>query len=198
MMIRISDKQRASLVGVFILAAYSMLTYSITKNIALGFITDIVSGLAVIGIPILMFPIFNISDNKRMNYAYLASRFIEGLLMIIGGIIIIFPSLEGYREIIYKDIHIYFFISGALFFYILFYRTQVIPRFVSVWGILATLMLFIVTIINLFGFDLPILQVLLLPIILNELFLAVWLITKGFNFDSIKKINERTTQAHTP
>ena len=197
-MIRISDKQRASLVGVFILAAYSMLTYSITKNIALGFITDIVSGLAVIGIPILMFPIFNISDNKRMNYAYLASRFIEGLLMIIGGIIIIFPSLEGYREIIYKDIHIYFFISGALFFYILFYRTQVIPRFVSVWGILATLMLFIVTIINLFGFDLPILQVLLLPIILNELFLAVWLITKGFNFDSIKKINERTTQAHTP
>lgn len=45
----ISNKQRASLVGVLILAAYSMLTYPITKNIPLGVISDIVSGLAVIG-----------------------------------------------------------------------------------------------------------------------------------------------------
>ena len=186
-MISISNRRRASLVGVLILAAYSMLTYSITKNITFGVITDIASGLAVIGIPLLMFPIFNADENKRMNYAYLVSRFIEGILMIIGGIIILNPSLESYREIIYRDIHIYFFISGALFFYILFYRTQVIPKFISVWGILATLMLFIVTIIKLFGFDLPILQVLLIPIILNELFLAVWLMIKGFNFESTKK-----------
>ena len=61
-MIVISNKQRASLVGIFILVAYSMLTYSVTKNIAWGFITDILSGLAVIGIPILMFPIFNINE----------------------------------------------------------------------------------------------------------------------------------------
>jgi Domain of unknown function (DUF4386) len=180
-MILISNKQRASLVGIFILVAYSMLTYSITKNIALGFITDIVSGLAVIGIPILMFPIFNINDNKRINYAYLASRLIEGILMIIGGIIILFPSLESYRELIYNDIHIYFFISGALFFYILFYRTQVIPKFISIWGIIATLILLIITIIKLFGLYLPIFQILLLPIILNEIFLAVWLMIKGVN-----------------
>ncbi|MCK4922893.1 MAG: DUF4386 domain-containing protein [Bacteroidales bacterium] len=186
-MISISNKQRASIVGVLILVAYSMLTYSITKNITVGVITDIISGLAVIGIPILLFPIFNSDENKRLNYAYLASRFIEGILMVIGGIFILNPSLESYREIIYSDIHIYFFISGALFFYILFYRTQVIPKFISVWGIIATLMLFTITIIKLFGFDLPILQVLLLPMILNELFLAVWLMIKGFNFETIKK-----------
>ena len=180
-MIVISNKQRASLVGILILVAYSMLMYSFTKNIALGFITDIVSGLAVIGIPVLMFPIFNINDNKRINYAYLTSRLIEGVLMIIGGIIILFPSLESYRELIYNDIHIYFFISGAIFFYILFYRTQVIPKFISIWGIIATLILLIITIIKLFGFDLPIFQILLLPIILNELFLAVWLMIKGVN-----------------
>lgn len=156
MMISISNKQRASLVGVLILAAYSMLTYSITKNITFGVITDIASGLAVIGIPLLMFPIFNADENKRMNYAYLVSRFIEGILMIIGGIIILNPSLESYREIIYRDIHIYFFISGALFFYILLYRTQVIRRFISVWGIIATIILSIVTIIKLFGVNLSI------------------------------------------
>ena len=134
-----------------------------------------------------MLPIFSTYENKRINYAYLVSRFIEGILMIVGGIFILNPSLEIYREIIYRDIQIYFFISGALFFYILLYRTQVISKFISVWGIIATLILFTVTIIKLFGFDLPIFQVLLLPIILNELFLSVWLMIKGFNFETIDK-----------
>ena len=187
MTINISNRQRASFAGVLIIVAYSMLTYTITENITLGVITDIISGFAVIGIPLLMFPIFNADENKKINYAYLVSRFIEGILMIIGGIIILNPSLERYRDIIYQNIHIYFFIVGALFFYILFYRTQVIPRFISVWGILATIILFIVTIIKLFGFNLSILNVLLIPMILNELFLAVWLIIKGFNFETIDK-----------
>ncbi len=144
------------------------------------------SGLAVIGIPLLMFPIFNSDENKKLNYAYLASRIIEGILMIIGGIIILNPSLESYREMMYSDVHIYFFIAGALFFYMLLYRTQVVPKFISVWGIIATLILFIITVLKLFGIDLPIFQVLLMPIILNELFLAIWLMVKGFNHQSIK------------
>jgi len=181
MMIRILNRQRASLVGVLILVAYSMLAYSITNNKTLGVITDIISGLAVIAIPLLMFPIFNINKNKRLNYAYLVSRFIEGILMIIGGIFILNPSLESCREIIYSDIQIYFFIVGALFFYILFYRTQVIPKFISVWGILATLILLIVTIIKLFGISSSLLNALVLPMILNELFLAFWLMIKGLN-----------------
>lgn len=183
----ISNKQRGSLVGVLILVAYSMLSYSITKNIPIGVITDIVSGLAVIGIPLLMFPIFNAEENKKLNYAFLVSRIIEGILMIIGGIIILNPSLEKYREVIYRDVHIYFFISGALFFYILFYRTQVIPRFIPIWGILAIIILFVITIIKLFRVNSAILNALLLPMILNELFLAFWLIIKGFDFKTIDK-----------
>ena len=181
-MISISNKQRAVLVGFLILLAYSMLTYTITNNKILGVITDIISGLAVISIPLLMLPIFNTNEHKRINYAYLIARFIEGVLMIIGGVFILNPTLESYREIIYSDIQIYFFIGGAIFFYILLYRTQVIPKFISVWGILATIILFIVTIIKLLGIDLMGLNALVLPMILNELFLAFWLIIKGFGF----------------
>ncbi len=179
-MITISNNQRAVIVGLLILVAYSMLTYSITKNILIGVITDIMSGLSVIGIPLLMFPIFNSKDNKQLNYTYLVSRLIEGILMIIGGIFILNPTLVSYREIIYRDIQIYFFISGAIFFYILFYRSQIIPKFISIWGIIATLILLSITIIKLFGLDLPLFQVLLLPIVLNEIFLAIWLMIKGF------------------
>lgn len=185
--INISNRQRAAFVGILILVAYSMLTYTITNNITLGVITDIISGLAVIGIPVLMFPIFNTTGNEGMNYAYLTSRFIEGILMIIGGIFILNPSTESYRDSIYQNIQIYFFILGAMFFYVLFYRTQVIPKFISVWGILATIILFAVTIIKLFGGNLTILNALLLPMILNELFLAFWLIIKGFNFEIFDK-----------
>ncbi len=187
MMISITNRRRASLAGILIIVAYSMLAYTITKNITLGVITDVISGFAVIGIALLMFPIFNAGNNKRMNYAYFLSKFIEGILMIIGGIIILNPALESYREIIYKDIHIYFFITGALFFYILLYQTRIIPRFISIWGIVATIILFIVTMTRLLGFNLSVLDLLLIPMILNELFLAVWLIIKGFNFETIDK-----------
>ena len=185
MMNRILSKQRASIIGVLILVAYSMLTYSITKNTTLGFITDMGSGLAVIGISLLLFPVFKTDENRKLNYAYLVCRVIEGILMIIGGIILLNPSLEPYRQVIYSDIQIYFFIFGALFFYILLYRTLIIPKFISVWGIIATLTLFILTIIKLFGIEFEILNALVIPIVLNELFLAIWLIIKGFNFEII-------------
>jgi len=184
-MIAISNRQRASLVGILILLAYSMLTYTITKNATLGVITDIISGLAVICIPLLMFSIFNTNNNKIVNYLYLISRFIEGILMIIGAIFILNPSLESYREFIYSDIHIYFFIIGALLFYILLYRTQVVPRFISIWGVIATVVLFIVTMVKLVGVNIEVLNLLVIPIVLNEIFLAIWLIVKGFNSEKL-------------
>jgi hypothetical protein len=177
---KISNRHRALFAGILILAAYSMLTYTITKNIISGFITDVLSGLSVIGIPVLLFPIFHFDKNKAINYAYLISRLIEGILMILGGIFLLNPSGQSFREMIYNNIHIYFFISGALFFYLLSYRTQVIPRFISIWGIVATILLLVITIIKLSGLTLPILDGFLAPMILNELFLAFWLIFKGF------------------
>jgi len=181
MNLNISNKQRAILVGIFMIAAYGMLTYSAAKNIVIGVITDFVSGFAVIVIPFILFPLFNVGKNKILNKAYIISRFFEGLLILIGGVLILFPSFEKYRELIYSDIQIYFFIAGALFFYILFYRTRLIPIFISIWGFVATLLLLAVTILKLFGIDSEVLQVLFLPIALNELFLALWLIVKGFN-----------------
>ena len=180
-MTTISNKQRSIATGILIIAAYSMLTYSATGNVPLGVITDIISGLAVIGIPLLLFPYFNTDRIKKLNFTYLVSRIIEGLLMVMGGLFILNPALEGYRNFLYLHFHIYFFIAGALFFYVLLYQTQIIPSFISIWGILATVLLLIVSIIKLFGVDLPILNVFLAPIITNELFLAVWFMVKGLS-----------------
>lgn len=176
----LSYRTRATTVGILILLAYSMLTYSFTNNKVLGVITDIISGVAVIGIPVLMHPIFN-SKSKALNYAYIVSRSFEGIFMIMGGVFILVPSLEPYREHIYNDIHIYFFISGALLLYLLLYRTRVVPVYLSIVGIVATVILFSATIIQHCGCDSLALQLLLLPTILTELVLAFWLIIKGFD-----------------
>ena len=48
-------------------------------------VADIISGLSVIGIAVLMFPLFRGSD-RPLPPAYLVLKFIEGVLMIVAGI----------------------------------------------------------------------------------------------------------------
>lgn len=176
-----SNRTIAIIVGILILVAYSMLTYDISKNIELGAIADILSGLAVILISLLMYPLFKKENKQIINILYVTLRCIEGLLMIITGIFLLAPTFIHYRPFIYQYIHIYFFIFGALFFYFLLYTSEMLPKFISIWGTVATIILFMVTIIKLFGIENQVLNISLAPMILNELFLAFWLITKGFN-----------------
>jgi hypothetical protein len=77
------------------------------------------------------------------------------------------------------------FCLGALMYYVVFYRTRLIPRWLSIWGLIAIVMLFSAVLITLFdGVPYRVsgnLVVLALPIALQEMVLAVWLIVKGFN-----------------
>ncbi len=76
-----------------------------------------------------------------------------------------------------------FFCLGALVLYAAMFRQRVVPRFISVWGFVAALFILVS---NVAGFILPnglgesLPLMLGLPIILNELFLGVWLTIKGF------------------
>jgi hypothetical protein len=73
------------------------------------------------------------------------------------------------------------FILGAIALYALLYRSRLVPRFIAVWGLAAVASL---TAGNVLapelggGFEPAML--LYLPIVANEVFLAVWLIVKGF------------------
>jgi hypothetical protein len=74
------------------------------------------------------------------------------------------------------------FISGAMLYNIGFYKTRLIPRWLSVWGILALAMHLIQAILSLFGLESfsPLSIVLNVPIAVQEMVLAVWLIIFGF------------------
>jgi hypothetical protein len=72
---------------------------------------------------------------------------------------------------------------GALFYYWIFFRSRLIPRWLSVWGLIAIIMHLAMAVSVLFGLspDSGTANALNLPIFLNELVLGVWLIAKGFD-----------------
>jgi len=78
---------------------------------------------------------------------------------------------------------IIFTLSALMLNYIL-YRSELVPRFISIWGLLGAARLLVGGLLNLFG-SLPDRSIpgtlVFLPIALQEMIFAVWLIAKGFN-----------------
>jgi len=73
------------------------------------------------------------------------------------------------------------FSVGAFMYYSLLYRSQLVPRWLSGWGILAIILTLVACLFALFGHH-PVTDyvLLVLPIAVQEIVLAVWLIAKGF------------------
>ena len=70
------------------------------------------------------------------------------------------------------------FSIGALLIYYLFYKTKLIPAWLSLWGLIGAILYLAYPILFMFSFDIGILQI---PLAVQEMVLAIWLIFKGFN-----------------
>ncbi len=78
------------------------------------------------------------------------------------------------------------FSLGALLFYYSVFELELLPRFISVWGLIAAILVFINNLwsqfaVNPMGLGL----IFVLPTIMNEIFLGIWRIVKGFNPSAI-------------
>ena len=77
------------------------------------------------------------------------------------------------------------FCLGAAMYYYVLYRTRLIPRWLSAWGLAGLALVFSMALLIAFG-ERPsgpsgLLALLAVPIALQEMVFAVWLIVKGFN-----------------
>ena len=80
------------------------------------------------------------------------------------------------------------FSIGALLYYIIFFQTRLVPRWLSGWGLVAIIFTMASSLLVMYGLIGPFSTeqlVLNLPILPQELVLAVWLIFKGFNPSAI-------------
>ena len=179
-----THRKTALIVGILMLVAYSVIGSGNPEAKLLGMLLEVISGLAVIAIAVLMFQVFKQFNNK-MSFWYIVLRSLEGGLLVVTGVL--FLSHNTLLLEIYAGIHAahgYIFAIAALIFYYLLYQSKLIPRWISVWGFIAAILLILVNLLEVTGI-ISGLIILALPIILNELVLAIWLIVKGFNPSAI-------------
>lgn len=186
-MVDLPIKTRARFVGVFILIAYGVLVSAITESKIMVMFADVISGVAVIGIAVLMYPIFRETNIQVSNW-YRVLKYAEGISMIIGGLLFLNPSLEYIKGIIYDDFHIYVFIISAFMFYFLLFKSELVPRYISIWGALGIFALLVSTLLQFVGIHYAMLDYFLVLIITNEVFLAFWLMIKGFNESIVSQL----------
>lgn len=186
---------------------YLALAYPNAIQLGIGMLLESLNGIAVIGIAVMLYPILK-RYNEGIALAYLGFRGVEALLSILGStkaIALVDLSheyieagspagsyFETFGALVLADRHWHmemltlFFILGAFIFYYILYRTEILPRYISIWGLLAVVLITALNVILYLGFN-PglILIVFALPIIANEIFIAIWLIVRGVNTSTI-------------
>jgi hypothetical protein len=85
---------------------------------------------------------------------------------------------------------------GALMYYVILYKSNLIPRWLSGWGVLGIVMGLTATVLGSFTHDFGMNSVntyLNVPIGLQEMVFAVWLIVKGFNPSVVVSLSAKTS-----
>ena len=80
------------------------------------------------------------------------------------------------------------FSIGAIIIYYVFYKTKLIPTWLSLWGLIGAILYLASPILIMFDFDFEFLKYLLA---VQEMVMAVWLIVKGFNSSAIAALSAK-------
>ncbi len=85
-----------------------------------------------------------------------------------------------------------FFLVGAACLYLSFYRTRLIPRWLTVWGFIGVVCSLASALLNFFQMDTGYGLYLEMVIAPQEMVMAIWLIVKGFNQSAIAALSAKT------
>jgi len=184
-LIKISENKNLVVVGAFSLlimafacAGIAIGLYPILKkhneSLALGavgfrIIENVFQIVAALGLLLLL-----IISQEYVKADALAASAFQTVGATLLGVKILAPMLAGIG-----------FCLGALMYYYVFYQSKLIPRWLSGWGIVAILLhltsVFLTMFLQIDPFSGSPIALLSLPIFIQELTLAAWLIVKGFN-----------------
>jgi hypothetical protein len=175
-------------------------------QVAAGSLLILVMGVALAMVPVLMFPILK-RQNEALALGYVVFRgalefasyvgaALCWLLLVVaaqhadaGGAAVshdLASILYGAQAPIGAMGSIVFAI-GALMFSYLLYGSRLVPRWISLWGIAGAVLYASVGVLGLFGTS-P--EVLYMPLAVQEMVLAVWLIARGFNRGTIASASD--------
>lgn len=90
------------------------------------------------------------------------------------------------------DLQTVFFIIGSMCLFTSFYRTRLIPRWLTIWGFIGAVPYVVYGLLSLFDIGGASLGFLQLPLFLQELAMGLWLVIKGFDPAAITTLSAKT------
>ncbi|MCD4806347.1 MAG: DUF4386 domain-containing protein [Methanococcoides sp.] len=182
------------------------------NQMIMGSFLVLIDAVAVAGIGIMIYPILK-KRNEALALGYAGARIAESVLFIVN-VIAILTLLALSQEFVeagaldasyYQtfgtillaagDLAFLFgfavaFTLSALILNSLLYQSKLVPRWLSGWGFVGALLLWVYYLLQPFSINL--LGILFIPIAVQEMVFAVWLIVKGFNPDAIDSATAKT------
>ncbi len=179
--------------------------------VIIGILLEFIIVLAMPLIAVFLFPILK-KHNEALALGYVGFRFFEAVLFVViesnklslinvsrdyinkGGMDTAYfqnigSSIQSVNDWTFS-IYVLVFTVGALMLYSVLYKSKLIPRFISAWGFIAAAFMLAGTVLIMVEMftgisDLVLQLIFVIPIAVNEMVLAVWLIGKGFNSSAI-------------
>ena len=167
---------------------------------------EFVWAVTAAGIAIGLYPVLR-RYNPSLALGAAASRMVEGVLILVGTLSLLVlltlgqesvaagaaaassyqvagDALLAVRDWIGGFVMSLAFLAGALMYYVVLYRSRLVPRWLSGWGLVAVVLSVAAALYAAFTQDFGFTTVnlaLSTPIAIQEMVLAVWLIVKGFS-----------------
>lgn len=179
------------------------------SKIALGSLLILVMGFPLAMVPVMMFPIFKNYDERLALGAVIFRGVLEAVTYMVMTLclLLLIPISQEFvkagssdaayfqalgtvlNQAVYWTEHILalVFTIGAMMLYWLFYKTKLVPNWLSLWGFIGAILYFAAPIASMFDPQhLPLYLgvkwgYLMIPLAIQEMVFAVWLIVKGFN-----------------
>ena len=173
-------------------------------QIMIAVILELIAALSAFGTAVFMYPVLK-KYIESLAIAYVGLRLLENTLYILGvvSLIVLLTLSKEYIGAInatYQPLSnlvialsdwaiaigtVIIFGIGSLTLNYVLYQSKLIPRWLSGWGIIGAALVILYGLIGIYKLDpnmiSSILTILALPIAVQEMVFAVWLIIKGFN-----------------
>ena len=175
-----------------------------SSQVIAGVLIDSLNSVAVVVIPVLLFPIVR-KHSETLAVGYLAARILESVVFIVGHVSLLSlvtisrehalaatPDTSGVLPVgtLLLTVNDWTFLLGSMVVFSLtalilnawLYRTALVPRFLSVWGLVGAALAFTAGLLAVFGLrdTSVVMTILVVPIAVQEMVFAVWLIVRGF------------------
>jgi hypothetical protein len=170
-----------------------------------GALAVMVMGIAIAPIPVFLYPILR-RQNESLAIGYIVFRSLEVVTYILISLswLLLLSLSQNYVAAGNPDVDYYYTIGSlvkevssvvdpllviifsisALIVNYLFYNSKLIPKWLSGWGLMGGVLHLFEGLMNLLGYPITSIPI-YLPIAIQEMVYAVWLIIKGFNQDAI-------------